>query len=100
MKLYVWVVPSLTDRSLAADRVTVGATLRTLTVWVAVLLLALSESLAWIETMLDAGPSGNEQTKLPPERVVAVRPTCVPWRPQSALTTLKVSAPGSVTVNE
>src|SRR5258706_3387823 len=38
VKLYVWFVPSSTDRSLAPDRVTVGATLLTVTVtnWVSV----------------------------------------------------------------
>src|SRR4051812_18794651 len=69
------------------------------TVWVGVLLGALSESLTWAETVLEAGPSGNVQTKLPPEAVVLVVPTWLPVRPQLVLTTVKVSAPGSVTAN-
>ena len=68
------------------------------TVWVAVLLLALSESLTWTETVLEAGPSGKVQTKLPPEAVVVVVPTWLPLAPQLTDTTLNVSAPGSVTV--
>src|SRR5258706_2450352 len=70
------------------------------TVWVAVLLFAPSESLTWTETALEAGPSGDEQTKLPPEAVVVVEPTWLPLRPQLTATTLKVSTPGSGTVNE
>src|SRR4051794_30956795 len=81
-------------------RLMLGATLLTVTVWVSVLLLALSLSLTWTETMLEAGPSGNEQTKLPPLAVVAVVPTSLPFAPQLVLTTLNVSWPGSVTVNE
>ena len=46
---------------------TVGATLLTVTVWVAVLLVALSESLTWTETVLEAGRRGTCSTKLPPE---------------------------------
>src|SRR5258706_15412879 len=70
------------------------------TVWVAVLLFAPSESLTWTETALEAGPSGDEQTKLPPEAVVVVEPTWLPLRPQLTATTLKGSTPGSETVNE
>ncbi len=59
----MWVEPSLT---LAEPvRVTVGATLAMATVWVSVLLSAPSESSTWTETLLEAGPSGNEQSKLP-----------------------------------
>ena len=59
------VEPSLT-LVVAPVSVTVGATLLTVTVWVAVLLLASSESLTWTETVLEAGPSGKVQSKLPP----------------------------------
>src|SRR6187401_67496 len=74
-----------------------GATLPTVTVWVAVLLLALSESFTWTDTVGLAGPSGKEQTKLPPLAVVVVVPTWLPPVPQLTLTTLNVSTPGSVT---
>ena len=79
---------------------TVGATLAFVTVWVAVLLSAPSLSSTWTETVELAGPSGKLQTKLPPETVVAVVPSWSPFRPQLTLTTLKVSVPGSLTVNE
>ena len=76
---------------------TVGATLLTVTVWVASVAVGLSESLTWTETMLEAGPSGKVQTKLPPEAVVV---SCrrVPLAPQLVDTTLNVSTPASVTV--
>src|SRR6476620_8882184 len=82
VKLYVWSLPSLAVRSLAADNVTVGATLLTVTVIASVLLLALSESLTWTLTIELAGPSGKWQTKLPPEAVTVVVPTWLPFAPQ------------------
>ena len=90
-------MPSLTARALDPDNVTVGATLLTVTVWVSVLLVALSESLTCTDTVLEAGPSGNVQTKLPPEPSWSSnRPGCR-WRRSSTATTLNVSWPGSVT---
>ena len=58
----------MTERSLDADRVTVGATLLTVTDWVGVLLCALSESLTWTETTLVAGPSGKSSRSCRPRR--------------------------------
>ena len=90
----------MTERSLAAARVTVGAALLTVTDWVGVLLSALSESLTWTETTLVAGPSGKTQSKLPPRAVVVV-PDWLPFAPQSTLTTENVSpASSSETANE
>ena len=66
------------------DSVTVGATLATVTVWVAVLLSAPSESLDLTETVELAGPSGKVQSKLPPRWSVlkVSSPTWVPLAPQ------------------
>ena len=98
VKLYVWVEPSL---ALAEPvRLTVGPTLAIATVWLAVLLSAPSLSSTWTETLLEAGPSGNEQTKLPAPVVVLNRavPTWDPLRPQSVERRAKLSSPGSLVV--
>src|SRR5688572_5922540 len=68
VKPYEWPLPSLAVAG--PVRVTVGATLSTVTVWVSSLLSSPSESSTWTETVLEAGPSGNEQTKLPAPVVV------------------------------
>src|SRR4051812_37876860 len=75
-----------------------GLTLATVTVCEPVLLSALSESFTCTETMLDAGPSGKTQSKLPPDAVVIVVPSWLPAAPQLNDTTLNVSWPGSTTV--
>ena len=89
VELFSLMVPGEANTVTAA-----GATLLIVTVWVAVLLLALSESLTWTETVLEAGPSGKVQTKLPPEAVVVVVPTWLPLAPQLTDTTLNVSLAG------
>jgi hypothetical protein len=80
--------------------VTVGATLAIATVWLAVLLLALSESFTCTDTIELAEPSGKEQTKLPAPVVVLklAAPTWLPLAPQSVDTRLKSSSPGSLVV--
>ena len=93
----MWLLPSFAVAW--PVRVTVGPTLLTATVWVAVLLGALSESLTCTETVEDAGPSGNEQTKLPPAVVVVVVPTWEPLAPQKTATIVNVSVPASLTEN-
>ena len=75
-------ISPVTELTVMADRVTVGATLAMATVWLAVLLVASSESLTWTETIELASPSGKVQTKLPPEAVVVVVPTWLPFAPQ------------------
>ena len=52
---------------------------------VSVLLLALSESLTWTETVELASPSGKVQSKLPPVASVVVEPTWLPLAPQPTL---------------
>jgi hypothetical protein len=65
------------------------------------LLLALSESLTWIEMVELFGPSGKRQTKLPPAAVRISVPTWLPFAPHLMLTTQNVSPmSSSVTVNE
>src|SRR5690242_19270789 len=99
---YVCCEPSFTDPTLAAARVTTGATFATDTVWVSVLLAASSESLTCTETSELSGPSGNEQTKLPAPVVESKvsAPTWTPWSPHSVATSAKESTPASVTENE
>ena len=86
-----------TPDPLMVSSLTVGATLLTVTDWVAVLLFALSESLTWTETKLVARPSGKTQSKLPPGGRGGGA-DWLPFAPQSTLTTENVSAPGSLTV--
>src|SRR5688572_1123701 len=76
---------------------TVGATLLIVTSSSARLLLALSLSLTWTETVLEFGPSGKTHTKLPAPVVPLkdVDPDCVPDAPQLTATRVKVSSPGS-----
>ena len=92
-------MPSLTDRSLHRRQGDGRGDIGTVTVWVAVLLLALSESLTCTDTMLDAGPSAKVHTKLPTRsgrrtssRLDAVGAAARPTQQ------LNVSAPGSVMV--
>jgi hypothetical protein len=61
-----------------------------------------SESLTVTLTMGSAGPSGNEQSKLPaPVAGLKVSsPSWVPPVPQVVAPRVKVSLPGSVTLNE
>ena len=97
VKLYVSWLPSL---ALAEPvSVTVGPTLAMATVTVS-LSDALSESLTVTLTVELAGPSGNEQTKLPAPLVLLklARPIWVPLRPQSVASRTNVSAPGSLVV--
>ena len=61
---------------------TVGATLLTVTVCVAVLPASPSESVACTETVELAGPSGKVQSKLPHRVRVRSASTCVPFAPQ------------------
>ncbi len=92
-------MPSLAVRSLAADRVTVGATLLTVTTIESVLLAALSESWTWTLTVELAGPSGNVQSKLPaPVTALKAAFDRLPPPPQLSLTRLNVSTPGSLVV--
>src|SRR5205823_5706928 len=60
-----WVVPSSTFVSLAAEKVTVGATLLTVTDWCAVAPVAPSESVALAVRSAVSGPSGKVHWKLP-----------------------------------
>src|SRR4026208_994386 len=82
-----------------------GATLPTVTVWVAGVLLGVSGAVPWAGpgrgTGTSAGgrapPPAERQTSRPPLAVVVVVPTWLPPVPQLTLTTLNVSTPGSVT---
>ena len=92
---------ALVDRQVVvADSVTVGATLLIVTVWVAVLLLALSLSLTCTDTIELAGPSGNEQTKLPAPVVVlnVVRADLAAVGAAVDRDEREVSSPGSLVV--
>ena len=66
------------------------------TIWVAVLLRALSLSLTWTETVELAGPSGKEHLNDPLVSVLASEPaTLLPLAPQEVCTDATVSWPGS-----
>ena len=75
-----WLPSSTGD---APVRVTVGATLLTVTAWLSVLLSAPSESSTWTLTLLEAGPSGKLHTKLPAP-VVVLKVAGPTWVPLSA----------------
>ena len=74
---------------------TVGATLLTVTVWVAVLLSALSESLTCTDTIELAGPSGKraDEAARAGRRVNVAVPTWLPLAPQLTETRLKCPCP-------
>ena len=88
--------PSSTVRSFVAASVTVGATLRTATSWVAGALLAPSESATTMRTVVVAGPSGNTHEKLVG---VSALGTTVPPVPHEIEVTAIPSSPGSLLVN-
>ena len=94
----MWVVPSLAVAS--PLRTTVGSTLAMATVWRVGVAVGAVAVLDLTVTVLEAGPSGNEQSKLPaPVAVLKVSaPTWVPLGPQSVASSTNVSAPGSLTV--
>jgi hypothetical protein len=78
---------------------TAGATFATVTVWVAVLLAAPSESETCADTVVLAGPFANVHLKLPAVFVFVSEPTTfVPADPQLVDTDVTVSSPGSVVV--
>ena len=89
-------MPSLTDRSLPADKVTVGATLATVTVWVAVLLLALSESLTCTDTMLERRTVSEDadETARPRRSLTCPRRPGLPLAPQRWRANTNVSVTG------
>ena len=89
-------MPSLTDRSLAADRVTVGATLLTVTTttWLSVS-VAPSESVTVAVTLVVAGPSAKKHWKLPtpvPALYVSEPATLAPLAPQAVVIVWRVLA--------
>ena len=91
----MWVEPSTTFS--APVRVTVGATLLTVTGRLAVLPAALSELVAWTVTVGLAGPSGKVHLKLPAVSLLESEPaTSWPPVPQLTATELTVSVPGSL----
>ena len=97
----MWTVaPSLTVVSLAPENVTVGATLLTWTLVVAILLRLLegSPSLTWTLNVVSAGPSAKVHLKLPVLPVIVGEPaTRLPPVPQLGVpTNVNVSTPGSV----
>ena len=80
----------------AVVKATVGATLFTVTVWVAVAPVSLSLSVALADTFELAGPSGNVHWNEPVVFVfVSEAATLVPFAPQVVVTLVTVSCPGS-----